>query len=392
MKSPIRRALLFLSSLAALPAMAHPVPDVLVRSYFSSSGESEIRVEVDPRSFEAHPEEHDYLEKKAAEQVDGKTLAGLGSTADRFLAGRVRFLLEPLGEVKPEFDWSLAKLGDGPLENPDDPAVLVGSWKTTLPKGLSGYRIESLKLTDPAAIPMNVVFLNHLDGKQIERYAVLFPGEKSFLLDLTGLATAQAAASPGAVGATAGSSDLVAIFTSEVKRGFLHVLPLGLDHVLFVLGLFLMSRKWKPLIFQVTTFTLAHTITLWMASAGWVKLPPSVVEPVIAASIVFVAVENLVRRDYSHWRLLVVFLFGLIHGLGFAGVMATRLDSTGSLVTGLLGINIGVELGQLAVIAIAFLATCWIANQEKYRKYVIVPGSILIALAGVWWVVERTLL
>lgn len=392
MKSPIRRALLFLSSLAALPAMAHPVPDVLVRSYFSSSGESEIRVEVDPRSFEAHPEEHDYLEKKAAEQVDGKTLAGLGSTADRFLAGRVRFLLEPLGEVKPEFDWSFAKLGDGPLENPDDPAVLVGSWKTTLPKGLSGYRIESLTLTDPAAIPMNVVFLNHLDGKQIERYAVLFPGEKSFLLDLTGLATAQAAASPGAVGATAGSSDLVAIFTSEVKRGFLHVLPLGLDHVLFVLGLFLMSRKWKPLIFQVTTFTLAHTITLWMASAGWVKLPPSVVEPVIAASIVFVAVENLVRRDYSHWRLLVVFLFGLIHGLGFAGVMATRLDSTGSLVTGLLGINIGVELGQLAVIAIAFLATCWIANQEKYRKYVIVPGSILIALAGVWWVVERTLL
>lgn len=392
MKSPIRRALFLLSCLAALPAMAHPVPDVLVRSYFSSSGESEIRVEVDPRSFEAHPEEHDYLEKTAAEKVDEQTLASLGTTADRFLAGRVKFLLEPLGEVKPEFDWTFAKLGDGPLENPDDPAVLVGSWKTTLPKGLSGYRIESLQLTDPAAIPMNVVFLNHLDGKQIERYAVLFPGEKSFLLDLTGLATAQSAPTPGAVGVTAGSGDLAAIFTSEVKRGFLHVLPMGLDHVLFVLGLFLMSRKWKPLILQVTTFTLAHTITLWMASAGWVKLPPSVVEPIIAASIVFVAVENLVRRDYSHWRLLVVFIFGLIHGLGFAGVMATRLDSTGSLVTGLLGINIGVELGQLAVIAIAFVATCWIANQEKYRKYVVVPGSILIALAGVWWVVERTLL
>lgn len=392
MNSPIRRALLLLSSLAALPAMAHPVPDVLVRSYFSSSGESEIRVEVDPRSFEAHPEEHDYLEKTAAEKVDPATLGTMGATAGRFLAGRVKFLLEPLGEVKPEFVWSFAKLGDGPLENPDDPAVLVGSWKTTLPKGLSGYRIESLQLTDPAAIPMNVVFLNHLDGKQIERYAVLFPGEKSFLLDLTGLATAEASLTPGAVGATAGSGDLAAIFTSEVKRGFLHVLPLGLDHVLFVLGLFLMSRKWKPLIFQVTTFTLAHTITLWMASAGWVKLPASVVEPVIAASIVFVAIENLVRREYSHWRLLVVFIFGLIHGLGFAGVMATRLDSTGSLVTGLLGINIGVELGQLAVIAIAFLATCWIVNQEKYRKYVIVPGSILIALAGVWWVVERTLL
>jgi hypothetical protein len=87
-----------------------------------------------------------------------------------------------------------------------------------------------------------------------------------------------------------------------------------------------------------------------------------------------------------------VFLFGLIHGLGFAGVMATRLDSTGSLVVGLLGINLGVEFGQLAVIAIAFLATCWIANEEKYRRFVVVPGSILIALAGVWWVVERTML
>src|SRR5690606_20669269 len=127
-------------------------------------------------------------------------------------------------EVKPEFVWSFAKLGDGPLENPDDPAVLVGSWKTMLPQGLSGFRIQSLALTDPEAIPMNVVFLNHLNGKQIERYAVLFPGEKSFLLDLTGLAAPLPEASTGAVGATADASDLASIFRSEVKRGFLHVL------------------------------------------------------------------------------------------------------------------------------------------------------------------------
>ncbi len=385
------RPLLVLPFLFVGAAEAHPVPDVLVRSYFSSNGEAEIRVEVDPRSFEAHPEEHEYLEKTAVEKVDDATLETMGRTAATFLAGRVKFLLEPLGEVKPEFVWSFAKLGDGPLENPDDPAVLVGSWKTMLPQGLSGFRIQSLALTDPEAIPMNVVFLNHLNGKQIERYAVLFPGEKSFLLDLTGLAAPLPEASTGAVGATADASDLASIFRSEVKRGFLHVLPLGLDHVLFVLGLFLMSRKWKPLLFQVTTFTLAHTLTLWLASAGWVRLSPQVVEPVIAASIVFVALENLVRRDYSHWRLVVVFVFGLIHGLGFAGVMSTRLDSTSSLVVGLLGINIGVELGQLAILAIAFLATCWIASETKYRKFVVVPGSLLIALAGVWWVLERTL-
>lgn len=392
MTFPLLRVFIVLPFLVTGVVEAHPVPDVLVRSYFSTSGEAEIRVEVDPRSFEAHPEEHDYLEKSAAESVDDGTLETMGETATAFLAGRVRFLLEPIGEVKPEFEWSFAKLGDGPLEKPDDPAVLVGSWKTKTPQGLSGYRIESLKLTDPDAIPMNVVFLNHLDGKQIERYAVLFPGEKSFLLDLTGLAAPLPDATDGAVGQTADSGDLAAIFTSEVKRGFLHVLPLGLDHVLFVLGLFLMSRKWKPLLFQVTTFTLAHTITLWLASAGIVTLPPSVVEPIIAASIVAVALENLLRREYSHWRLLIVFIFGLIHGLGFAGVMATRLDSTGSLILGLLGINIGVELGQLAVIALAFVATCWIVNEEKYRKFVVIPGSILVALAGIWWVVERTLL
>ncbi len=388
------RDLVFLSLLLATgSALAHPVPDVPVRSHFNADGHSEIRVEVDPRSFEVNPEEHDYLTKTATDAISSEELSALGVKANAFVAARLKFHFEPLGEVKPEFTWSFQKLGDkGALENPDDSSVLVGSWKTTLPKGLSGYRVESLKLTDPAAIPMNVNFLNFLDGKQVERYAVLFPGETSFLLDLTALAAPMPAASPDSVGQSADSADLAAVFTSEVKRGFLHVLPLGLDHVLFVLGLFLMSRKWKPLLFQVTTFTLAHTITLWLASAGIVTLPPSVVEPIIAASIVAVALENLVRRHYSHWRLLIVFIFGLIHGLGFAGVMATRLDSTGSLILGLLGINIGVELGQIAVIAIAFAATFWIVNEEKYRKFVVIPGSLLVALAGIWWVVERTLL
>lgn len=374
-------------------ALGHPVPDIPVRSHFSPGGKAEIRVEVDPRSFEVDPESHEYLTKSETDAVSSTALAALAEKANAFVATRLRFHFEPLGEVKPEFTWSFQKLGDkGALENPDDSSVLVGSWKTTLPKGLSGYRLESLKMTDPAAIPMNVNFLNFLDGKQVERYAVLFPGETSFLLDLTALAAPMPVTSPDAVGQSANSADLAAVFTSEVKRGFLHVLPLGLDHVLFVLGLFLMSRKWKPLLFQVTTFTLAHTITLWLASAGIVTLPPSIVEPIIAASIVAVALENLVRREYSHWRLLIVFIFGLIHGLGFAGVMATRLDSTGSLILGLLGINIGVELGQLAVIALAFAATFWIVNEERYRKFVVIPGSILVALAGIWWVIERTVL
>ncbi len=374
-------------------SLAHPVPDLPVRSHFKASGEVEIRVEVDPRAFESDPEAHDYLTKAVTDATTPAEMEILEEKANRFVESRLRFHFEPLGEVRPVLKWSFGKLTDaGPLENPDDSSVLIGSWKTTLPQGLAAYRIESLKLTDKSAIPMNVVFLNFIDGKQVERYAVLFPGESSFLLDLTNLAAPLPEASEGAVGQSAGTGDLAAVFRNEIKRGFLHVLTLGLDHVLFVLGLFLMSRKWKPLLFQITTFTLAHTITLWLASAGWVTISPKIIEPIIAASIVAVALENLIRQEYSHWRLLIVFVFGLIHGLGFAGVMSTRLDSTSSLIIGLLGINIGVEFGQLAVIILAFLATCWITSQGNYRKFVVVPGSILIAIAGIWWVVERTLL
>ncbi|MBP6601894.1 MAG: HupE/UreJ family protein [Verrucomicrobiales bacterium] len=374
---------------------AHPVPDLPVRSHFHRDGNVEVRVEVDPRSFTRNPAEHDYMVKSAVDALPPEELPKLSEKANRFVASRLKFHFEPLGEVIPVFTWEFQKLGDeGPLEKADDSSVLVGSWKTTLPGGLSGYRLQSLKLSDPDAIPMNVVFLNFFNDEQVERYAVLFPGETSFLLDLTGLAapTPALTTSHDAVQVHAASADWWAVFRSEIKRGFLHVIPLGWDHVLFVLGLFLMSRKWKPLLFQVSTFTLAHTLTLWIASAGWVSISPKVIEPVIAFSIVAVALENLIRREYSHWRLLIVFVFGLIHGLGFAGVMSTRLDSTTSLVVGLLGINIGVELGQLAIITIAFVATFWITSAENYRKFVVVPGSILIALAGIFWVVERTLL
>ena len=153
-----------------------------------------------------------------------------------------------------------------------------------------------------------------------------------------------------------------------------------------------MTRKWKPLLLQVTAFTVAHTITLWLASAGIVRVSAEIVEPVIAASIVAIALENIFHKRYTHWRLLLVFTFGLIHGLGFAGVMSTRVDSTASLVVGLLGINVGVELGQMAIILAALVVTFRITDASRYRKWIAVPGSILIAVAGIWWVIERTLL
>lgn len=176
------------------------------------------------------------------------------------------------------------------------------------------------------------------------------------------------------------------IFT---KAGVEHIIPKGTDHILFVLGLFFSSLVLRPLFWQVTAFTLAHTITLALAALGFVQIPGNIVEPLIALSIVWVAIENCVFKKPSKWRPLVVFGFGLLHGLGFAAVLSDYGLPEGSLVSSLLAFNIGVEIGQLFVL-LAAAALFWrIRNKSWYRRRVQVPASLLIALVGLFWFVER---
>jgi hypothetical protein len=172
--------------------------------------------------------------------------------------------------------------------------------------------------------------------------------------------------------------------------GFTHILPKGLDHILFVLGLFLLSTRWKPLLVQVTAFTLAHTITLGLSIYGVVSLSPAIVEPLIAASIAYVAIENLVTAELKPWRAFVVFGFGLLHGLGFAGVLHEIGLPRSEFLMALLSFNVGVELGQLAVIASAWLLIgLWWKTRAWYRARLVQPLSALIAAVGVYWTIER---
>ena len=172
--------------------------------------------------------------------------------------------------------------------------------------------------------------------------------------------------------------------------GFTHILPYGLDHILFVLGLFLLSARAKPLLVQVTAFTVAHSITLALSIYGVVSLSPAIVEPLIAASIVYVALENIVTSDLKPWRPLVVFGFGLLHGLGFAGVLTEIGLPRSEFVTGLVAFNVGVELGQRAAIGLAFLAVgMWARARVWYRARVVVPASVAIAAVGLYWTIER---
>ncbi|MBS0122569.1 HupE/UreJ family protein [Thetidibacter halocola] len=144
-------------------------------------------------------------------------------------------------------------------------------------------------------------------------------------------------------------------FAGYIPVGFDHILPKGLDHILFVLGLFFLSTRMGPLLWQVSAFTLAHTVTLALGALGYVTIPGSIVEPIIAASIVYVAVENIVSDKLHRWRPAVIFVFGLLHGLGFASVLQEFGLPEAQFVPALIGFNVGVEFGQLTVIAGAFL-------------------------------------
>jgi hypothetical protein len=174
--------------------------------------------------------------------------------------------------------------------------------------------------------------------------------------------------------------------------GFEHILPEGTDHILFVLGLFLLSCRIKPLLWQVTAFTVAHSITLGLAMYGVFRLPSSVVEPLIAASIAFVAVENICTPELKPWRPVVVFCFGLIHGLGFSSVLLELGLPRQDFATALVAFNGGVELGQLTVITAAFLVVGWWRNRPWYRRAIVIPVSALIAVTGIFWTVQRVML
>ncbi|MAC78617.1 MAG: hypothetical protein CML66_11215 [Rhodobacteraceae bacterium] len=183
------------------------------------------------------------------------------------------------------------------------------------------------------------------------------------------------------------------VFAQYIPVGFEHIVPLGLDHILFVLGLFFLSIGWRTLLWQVSAFTLAHTVTLALGALGWVSVPLSIVEPLIAASICYVALENIFLGHLTRWRPVVIFGFGLLHGLGFASVLANVGMPRAQFFPALIGFNVGVEFGQLSVLAFAFLAVgAWFGHKWWYRARIANPASAVIALIGAYWFVERVFL
>jgi len=342
---PVLAVLAVLWVLFSAPAHAHELGKVQIYATFQKNGTYEIEMVVDDEHLTpADGDGRQFLSRL----VDGVT---------------VLFDGRPLPPDAPGVD--------SPPVDPEDPP---GRVKILLQGPIPGGA-RTFQLTEALAIGSYPLILNT-------------EGDESSVWQWQ-----EAGGAPGAPFELAKA--VVPPTRGEVIRGYLalgysHILPKGLDHILFVLGIFLLSRKLKPVLAQVTAFTVAHTLTLALTIYKVVSLPASIVEPLIALSIAYVAIENLLTRELKKRRIVLVFLFGLLHGMGFAGVLSQLGLPRAEFLPALISFNLGVEGGQLTVIAAAFLLVGLpFRGRSWYHRRVVVPASCAIAAVGLFWSVQR---
>lgn len=374
----IRQALLVLLTFAALlagGAKAHEIRPALAEIAFpEGEGRYQIAFVLNLEALIAGigPEHDDTSEAPTAALYDDLRALDPAALRAEFDAFAPRFLegltVEADGAATTPAFVSLIVPPVGDLDLPRDSILTVGA---RLPEGT-----EALTFAWSPGFG-NVVFRTAAADGEDGYSAFLTGGEASAPVPVEG-----AISQPG-----------FEVFVDYIGVGFEHIVPLGLDHILFVVGLFLFSARLKPLLIQISAFTVAHTVTLALGLYGVVRIAPEIVEPLIALSIVYVAVENLFFRNLTPWRPVLVFAFGLLHGLGFAGVLEEFGLPAGQYLPALIGFNIGVELGQLAVVGACLLAFgFWFGEKPWYRRAIVAPGSLAVAAVGAFWVVERTLL
>ena len=180
------------------------------------------------------------------------------------------------------------------------------------------------------------------------------------------------------------------VFWKYTLVGIQHIIPEGFDHILFITCVFFLNPSLKKVIIQASMFTLAHSITLGLAMYGIIKPPANIIEPLIALSIVFLAIENIVSDKVRPFRLVMVFLFGMVHGMGFAGALSQLGMPQYAFGIALISFNVGVEIGQLSIILfLYFLVSHPFSKMPFYRRRIVIPVSTIIALVAAYWTVQR---
>ncbi len=342
----------------ASPSGAHEfaITDALVVLRADSTYQVDVRVDVDALALGVSPATDNALLVAELAAMDAAevelALANARDTVARRV--RVRFDGDP---VRPAVSFPRAEIEAAEDGSPPSRFGTVARLAGRCPPGATTFSMSASRAFGP--VQLTLLDERHLTGTRV----LLAPGERSppWRLDGPPPGGEAGGAQPGTI-------------ARYLALGFEHILPLGVDHILFVIGLFLLAARWRPLLWQVSAFTLAHTLSLALSMAGVVSLPSRLVETLIAASIAYVAIENIFTERMHAWRPLLVFGFGLLHGLGFAGVLRELGLPEGEWITSLVSFNVGVELGQLTVIGLAFLAVGWFRDRALVSPLDRPPG------------------
>lgn len=179
-------------------------------------------------------------------------------------------------------------------------------------------------------------------------------------------------------------------FFLYVFLGFIHVLPVGVDHIAFIICIFLVSKSWKEMLLFCTTFTLAHSITLLLAVSKLVSIPSTIVEPIIALTILYSALEAIFQQKRTPWKPFILFFFGLMHGLGFASAFSEIEMDNSAFIQRILGFNLGVELAQLTImLSLYFTLTRYLSHKKYYHTKIVQPIATGIACLAIFWCMDR---
>lgn len=316
------------------------------------------------------------------EKLTKEELAELHREAERFL--REALVLEL--NMNP-ISWDFSVIGTSPVDRgeptltiglslkpTEHEGMLRGEWKDRFPTVLTVYTSSRNGLSE-------IVQLNPGMPRDLMRWPIF-------------QAAVAADTAKEKVGKSAKTNDGEKKHASSpkggfwlfLKIGFYHILPAGLDHIAFVLGLFFLQQAWRPLLRQTLAFTLGHSLSLAAVAAGWLNPPSAWVEPLIAASLIWVGIENLRSKDLQPMRLIVVGLIGFVHGLGFGNALINYLHD--AFLIPLIGFNLGVELGQIAVIGFGFLL--YVCVRKRFGG-VRAAGSLAVSAFGLFLLVERLL-
>lgn len=365
------RALLLLLCLCACAADAHILNMTRVTLALDTERTGTLEVQIDLGQSLLTPEEYLALARAPASQ-QGARLAPILERLTDALSIEVDGIALPRVFSSAEF---VADSIDA-IRNPLTPQMATLRW--TLPATEAEAEAVDVLLAESLEVPWPCLVRVDSSRRELPVSRLLSADRRtSGMVDLR---------DGGARDAAAGGLGDIAVVYGWL--GIEHIVPKGMDHMLFILGLFLVGGALRELLILVSCFTVAHTITLGASTLGVIALPASIVEPLIAASIVYVGLEALFGGQHQRMRYAIVFAFGLLHGLGFASVLREIGLPDGRFLFSLLSFNVGVEIGQLIVLGAAFLLLGALRGRAFYDRWVATTGATFVAGAGTYWLIQ----